>query len=190
MKTTFKKFMGVERPIEPKPLPPPKEPHPVPKGYKRVKDGSFNKLVKVDEASKPMDAVYQILLKNLLGLVGQQLTTKIIVTAILKDYKLFVGEKYLNSHITRAIELSRKLGFDTPEFKMIEKSLRDPKKVDEAIGNKYSTHMLQGYEQGYYSKGDILKPLLKDLKDRGGDDFMGGIQGLIDKFRKAGYNWT
>jgi len=49
--TTFKKFMGVDRPFEPKPLPPPKEPHPVPKGYKRVKDGSFNKLVKVDEAT-------------------------------------------------------------------------------------------------------------------------------------------
>ncbi len=53
----------------------------------------------------------------------------------------------------------------------------------------YSTHMLQGYEQGIYSKDDVLKPLLKDLRDRGGDDFMGGIQSLIDKFRKAGYSW-
>jgi hypothetical protein len=44
-----KTVLGFKVQPVPKQLPPPKEPHPVPKGYKRVKDGSFNKLVKVDD---------------------------------------------------------------------------------------------------------------------------------------------
>jgi|SRR5579859_1588287 len=108
MKTTFKKFMGVDRPFEPKPLPPPKQPHPVPKGYKRVKDGSFNKLVKIDEVFAP---------------------------------------------------------------------------------HPYSTHLLNALERGMYSKAEVMKVILKKLKDYGGDDSFGSLTNLIKVFRDAGHKW-
>src|SRR5277367_2339441 len=120
-KTTFKKFMGTERPFEPKPLPPPKEPHPVPKGYKRVKDGSFNKLVKVDEAAfKSLPYSMHMLLGFNRGVYDKHDVMK----AILGDLKQ-KGKDDAFSSIANVIITFRKAGHDWPEFKTIEKSLSE-----------------------------------------------------------------
>src|SRR5271167_634794 len=179
MKTTFKKFMGVERPIEPKPLPQPKEPHSVPKGYKRVKDGSFNKLVKIDEAnfkSLPYSA------HMLLGFDRGIYSKHDVMKALLGDLKEKGADDAFNS-IANVIITFRKAGKDWPEFDTIEKSLKEDGPL------AYSRTMLRGMERGLYSKRDVIRAILADLKQRG-PDASGTIASFIDTFRHAGHDWS
>ena len=126
MKITFKDYyeatkpnMGMDLPKVPKPVGgEPKGGHPVPKGYKRVKDGSFYKLVKVDEAASHYST--DMLMGFERGLYSKHDVIKIILTSL----KRYGGADLFNS-LSNLIKVFRDAGHDWPEFKAIEKSLKE-----------------------------------------------------------------
>jgi len=59
-------------------------------------------------------------------LYGEKLTKQKILTQILKDYKVFIGDERMKNYVVMlkdTIALARKLGYDYPEFKTIEKHI-------------------------------------------------------------------